>query len=247
MENNTISWKTKLYDEKHDFVYKYGASLIDFLKPESHERILDLGCGTGVLASKIREVATDTSGLDKSPEMILKAQQEYPEVSFEVGDASYFKFNNPFDAIFSNATLHWVLDYKNAISCIYNNLNKGGRMVVEFGGKGNVKSIVDTLHEVLAEKGYAKQLKVMPWYFPSISEYTTELEAQGLEVIYAELYVRPTELADESEGITDWLHMFGGSFFERVEAADLEEIKQITQERLKLRLFKNGKWMADYK
>src|SRR5690606_22702611 len=196
-------WNPELYTNKHDFVYEYGKSLIALLNPKTHERILDLGCGSGQLTKEIQNSCAFVVGIDSSSEMITNAKLNFPLVNFQLGYATDFHFDLKFDAIFSNATLHWVKDYKRAISCIYENLEPGGRLVLEFGGKGNVELIIKQLKKSLEEWGYIVQSKLNLWYFPSISEYTMALESQGFEVTFAHLYDRPTELSDESSGIVD--------------------------------------------
>ncbi len=240
-------WDTDLYDGKHAFVSDYGTSLISLLDPRSHEYILDLGCGSGVLTAQIAEKAKEVVGMDLSPEMVAKAQKQFPLLTFEERNASNFKFERPFDAIFSNATLHWVTDYRNAAKCMFNNLKAGGRMVVEFGGKHNIEAIVSELRTSLASRGYVRQASLQPWYFPSIAEYTGVLEQVGFQVTLAQWYDRPTELADSAQGIFDWLTMFAQPFFNRVATPDKNEIKLEIQEKLKDKLFKTGRWFADYK
>lgn len=247
MQQTANIWNTELYNQKHSFVYDYGTSLIELLNPTSTERILDLGCGSGELTFKIDEMALEVLGVDKSPEMIKRAKSQFPVGDFLVGDASTYESDKPFDAIFSNAALHWVLDYKKAISCIYRNLKEGGRIVIEFGGKGNVAAIVEQLRASLSERGYSEQAQLKLWFFPSISEYTTALEAEGFKVSYAELYDRSTELADADTGIIDWLMMFGQPFFKGVTDNDRESILKEIENRLYHHLFKDGKWYADYK
>ena len=240
-------WDAKLYDEKHSFVYDYGKSLVELLNPKDDELILDLGCGTGQLTANLAERAKEATGIDLSPEMIENAMVNYPSVDFQIQDAANFHFDKKFDSIFSNATLHWVTNYKSAIRCMFANLKKGGKIVLEFGGKGNVQSIVATLRKSLRNRGYKCQSELQLWYFPSIGEYSSELESVGFEVTFAQLYERPTELADEATGIKDWISMFCKPFFKDVLENDCEEIKSEVQQNLKPLLFQNGKWYADYK
>ncbi|MGS0528363.1 class I SAM-dependent methyltransferase [Zobellia nedashkovskayae] len=241
------SWNAQLYNDKHAFVYDYGKSLIELLAPKSTERILDLGCGSGELTFQIDKLAKSTVGFDKSSEMIAKANYNFPSVEFKVVDASDFEVEESFDAIFSNAALHWVVEYKKAISNMYAALNKGGRIVVEFGGKDNIKTISDELRNSLSKRGLEKQARTEIWYFPSIGEYTSKLEEAGFEVTFAQWYDRPTELADSQTGVIDWITMFGSPFFEGVGVEDIKEISKEVQEKVKPELFKNGKWYADYK
>ncbi len=247
MQQLAHKWDSALYNDKHSFVYDYGVALVDLLHPKLDERILDLGCGSGELTHKINEKAASVVGIDNSPEMIEKARFRFPLCDFQVADASNFEFNEPFDAIFSNAALHWVIDYKAAIGCMYKSLKPGGKIVVEFGGKDNVRSITDQLKKSLLKREYEAQSKLQLWYFPSIGEYTSELEAAGFNVSLAELYDRPTALADENTGIMDWLTMFAAPFFKGVDDSDIQDIVEETQESLRSELFRNGKWFADYK
>ena len=247
MNSPCPKWNPKLYNDKHSFVYNYGEDLIELLNPKKDERILDLGCGSGQLTFKISELAKEVIGIDKSQEMIAYAKSKFKNLEFQVKDASNFIFIKKFDVIFSNATLHWVKNYKGAIKCMYENLNDRGKVVLEFGGKGNVQTIVNQLRNSLAKKGYLEQSKLQLWYFPSIAEYTTELESAGFRVLMAQHFNRPTELAEENTGIKDWISMFGERFFKKVTAKHVEEIKIEVQEMVKSECLINGKWFADYK
>ncbi|MCK5677882.1 MAG: class I SAM-dependent methyltransferase, partial [Flavobacteriaceae bacterium] len=181
MKNN---WKVNLYNKKHAFVYQYGEELIQFLNPKPDEFILDLGCGSGQLTNEISKSGANVIGIDNSKKMINDAQTKYPDLKFLVKDAANFQLNKLYDAIFSNAVLHWVTDSENAIISMNNNLKNGGRVVVEFGGKGNVKTIIESIKKALLERGYVKNTNIKNWFFPSISEYTSLLEKNGFEVEY---------------------------------------------------------------
>ncbi len=247
MPNKTQKWNSILYNNKHAFVYQFGEQLIQILEPKENERILDLGCGSGQLTAKISELAKEVIGIDKSPEMIADAQSKFSKIEFQVADAASFSFRVKFDAIFSNAALHWVSDYENAIYCMYSNLKENGRIVLEFGGKGNVQRIISQLRISLKKRGYKKQSALRLWYFPSIGEYTTHLEKAGFKVIMAQHFDRPTELSDENSGIRDWLSMFADGFFENVSFEDKLEIKKEVQKEVQSDCLINGKWFADYK
>ncbi len=247
MNKITTKWNPELYNEKHSFVYDYGQNLVELLDPKKNERILDLGCGSGQLTFIINELAKETIGIDKSPEMITDAKLKFKNIEFQICDAENFRFNEKFDSIFSNATLHWVKNYKNAIKCMFENLKSDGKIILEFGGKGNVQTIVNQLKNSLSKRGYSEQSELELWYFPSIGEYSTELESAGFRVLLAEHYNRPTELADEESGIKDWISMFAESFFKDVSSNHIEEIKKEVQEKMKEKCLINGKWFADYK
>lgn len=244
MKNN---WKVDLYNKKHAFVYQYGEELIQFLNPKLDEFILDLGCGLGQLTNEISKYGVNVIGIDSSKEMITDAQAKYPDLEFLVKDAANFQFRKPFDAIFSNAVLHWITESENVIISMNKNLKNGGRLVVEFGGKGNVKIIIRSIKKALLERGYIKNANTKNWYFPSISEYTSLLEKNGFEVEYAHLYDRPTELTDNQNGIKDWIEMFGESFFVNISKEEKNNILIEVQNDVKEKCFINGKWYADYK
>ncbi|MCB9300097.1 MAG: methyltransferase domain-containing protein [Lewinellaceae bacterium] len=240
-------WNPQLYDTKHAFVYQYGESLLELLAPAPGERILDIGCGTGALTRQLSNAGAEVAGIDKSPEMIEAARAAFPGLEFHVMDAAGFQFNKPFDAIFSNATLHWVPEQEQAVQCMAAALKPGGRMVVEFGGKGNVETVIKQIRKTLQEHGYDAQAARQFWYFPSISEYSSLLERNGFEVALAQLYDRPTPLADSENGITDWINMFGGTFFEDIEAAERQSLIAEIQEALRSSCYHDGGWWADYR
>ena len=246
MTNN--NWNTTLYEGKHGFVWKYGESLIELLAPRPGEYILDLGCGTGQLTDKIAATGAKVMGIDRSEEMIAKARQNYPQLKFEVADATNFQVEQPLDAVFSNAVLHWIKQPEAVIKSIQTALKPGGRFVAEFGGKGNVKHIVQALKETWANSGYEWLAATNPWYFPSISEYTSLLENYGLEVTHAHLLDRPTPLEDGDLGLANWLKMFATSNFLAGLSAEQEKgiIEQVIA-RLKPNLYSNGIWKVDYR
>lgn len=247
MSISDASWNVNLYNDKHGFVHQYGEQLIGILNPKPNELILDLGCGSGQLSSKMAESGAKVIGLDSAEEMIKSAKQLYPEIEFHQMDAADFHFQKPFDAVFSNAALHWVQNQETATSSIFKSLKTKGRLVVEFGGKGNVETIISSLRKALISHGFSENSKLKRWYFPSISEYTKLLESKGFEVVFAHLYDRPTLLDSPDSGITDWIEMFGKHFFKGVPQADKLKILNQVQDEVKEVCFKKGKWYADYR
>jgi len=247
MNLKSDSWNVNLYNKKHNFVYEYGEDLLKLLDPKKGEHILDLGCGSGQLTYQISKSETVVTGIDSSKKMIEAAKINYPEINFYVKNAANFNFDKPFDAIFSNAVLHWVLESEKAVKSMSNNLKHGGRLVLEFGGKGNVETILNAVRKILQNEGYVNESKIENWYFPAVSEYSSLLEENGFKVEYANLYDRPTELADSKNGIKDWLLMFGDSFFNNLTEHAKDEILEKVQKDVKNSCFVNGKWYADYK
>jgi trans-aconitate methyltransferase len=240
-------WNTSLYEGKHAFVWKYGEELLQLLSVQPEERILDLGCGTGQLTAKIADAGARVMGIDADAMMVEKARQNYPHLQFSVADARNFQVNEPFDAVFSNATLHWIPDANAVIRCIYQALKPGGRFVAEFGGKGNVKAIATALNDIIGENGLRSPEQLNPWYFPSISEYATCLEQHGFEVLYAMLFDRPTILEDGDAGLGNWIRMFGDRFLSGLSVEQQSLVIHDVEQRLKPVLYQDGTWTADYR
>ena len=164
-------WNPDLYQEKHAYVYKYGRQVIDWLNPKKGERILDAGCGTGQLTAEIAEMGCEVIGIDNSEEMIKTAKAKHPSLHFYKKDITNFSFENTFDAVFSNAVLHWVNDAHGAIQCFHKALRQEGRFVTEFGGENNIRRILNALKSSFQSRGIPFIKENGPWYFPSVAEY----------------------------------------------------------------------------
>ncbi|HTD98474.1 MAG TPA: methyltransferase domain-containing protein [Mucilaginibacter sp.] len=242
-----MKWNAELYDNKHAFVSQYGESVLELLAAKAGERILDLGCGTGDLANQLQGLGADVVGIDASPEMIATAKEKYPYIHFEIANAIDFDFDEPFDAVFSNAVLHWIKDADSVIKSVYNVLKPGGRFVAEMGGKGNMREMIAATGTILSKYGYNKAGQAHPWYFPSTADYAAELEAQGFRVTYTMHFDRPTLLQDGRQGVIKWLNMFGPSFFEGIQADKLTTILEEITDLLESDYEDNGQWYADYK
>ncbi|GAB3907661.1 class I SAM-dependent methyltransferase [Mucilaginibacter boryungensis] len=242
-----MKWNADLYDSKHSFVFQYGENVLELLNVKPGEHVLDLGCGTGYLASQIKAQGGIVIGADASPEMIVKAKTEYPDVDFVVVDGKSFHFDDPFDAVFSNATLHWIKDADAVIKNVYNSLKPGGRFVAEMGGKGNMAQIIAATTTVLDKYGYGANKANNPWYFPSTAEYTAKLEAAGFRVTFTAHFDRPTLLQGGRQGVAKWLNMFGPSFFKNIPETELKQILEEITDILEPDYNKDGEWYADYK
>lgn len=247
MEQPTpYTWNAGLYDSKHHFVTDYGESLLDVLAPQPGERILDLGCGTGHLANKIAQRGAAVVGIDNSPDMVKLARQNYPAQEFVQGEGAAFQFNEPFDAIFSNAALHWIPQAEDVVRCMAAALKPAGRLVVEFGSRGNVATIIGGIQNALQAQGNYLLQDNTPWYFPTIGEYAALLEKHGFRVLYATDVDRPTPL-EGNDGLRNWLMMFGGALFRLLPAEQTEQIIQDIETRLRPTLYRDGQWVADYR
>ncbi len=239
------SWDAELYEARHGFVWKYGESLIELLDPKGGERILDLGCGTGQLTQKIAEGGADVIGLDASPEMIGQARQNFPSLRFVLQDAVAMTFAEEFDAIFSNAVLHWIPDASAAARSMFHALRKGGRLVAELGGVGNVQKIENAIETVLRCHG-SDGLPPRCMFFPSIGEYAGVLEACGLEVRSAVLFDRFTPLEGD-DGMDQWLRQFASHYFEALPREQVAQARRETVEAARPLLFQEGRWHVDYR
>jgi trans-aconitate methyltransferase len=237
-------WDSALYDDRHSFVWKKGAELVELLAPVAGERILDLGCGTGHLTAEIAARGAEVIGVDSSPSMVAQARQNFPRLNFQLCDARSFRFEAPFDAVFSNAVLHWIPEADRVAASVAAVLKPGGRFVLEMGVKRNVERIVEGVGEVLRAAGYPDQ---NPWYYPSLGEYAQVLESQGFEVAEAQTFPRWSKLEHPERGLREWLEMFCGFWFETIPAARREAILSAIEERLRPELFREGSWWADYR
>ncbi len=243
----TNHWDAKKYDDKHAFVYEKAKGLVDLLAPKKGERILDLGCGTGVLTAEIAARGAEVLGIDRSGEMVAQARSKFPAMKFEVMDATALEFEGEFDGVFSNAVLHWIPEAEKVASGIARALKHGGRFVAEFGGKGNIQTLVKAFRDAFLALGMREPDGVSPWFYPGIAEYAALLEKQGMEVQSAMLFERPTVLEDGTRGLENWIRVFRQTFIEKIgEEATAKWIKEV--ERIcQPKLFQRGDWVLDYR
>jgi trans-aconitate 2-methyltransferase len=237
-------WDSSLYDDRHSWVWKKVEDLIDLLGPQPHERILDLGCGTGHLTAKIAERGAEVAGLDGSASMIAQARQNYPKLKFSLADARAFQCDKPFDAVFSNATLHWIPEARSVIARVAACLKHRGRFILEMGGKGNIARIVAALTAAIEGAGYPAR---NPWYFPSAAEYASLLEEQNFEIETLWTIERWNKLEHPEKGLRELLEMFAGHWFEVVPPNEREAIIGNIESILRAELWREGAWWADYR
>jgi trans-aconitate methyltransferase len=242
-----VDWNANLYDAKHGFVWQFGADLLPLLAPQRGERILDIGCGTGHLTAQIAESGAKVLGVDRSPEMAGAARKAYSHLQFEVADARSLPYRAEFDAVFSNATLHWILEPDLVVRNVWNALRPGGRFVGEFGGRGNVAKMMSAFDQAIAVIQPGRQNEIKPWYYASVSEYATLLENNGFEVRFMTLFDRPTPLADGQAGMRNWITMFGSHYIGGLDSAALQAFFARVEDLLRPELFREGQWWADYR
>ena len=240
-----INWDANKYTSDFSFVHQYGESVTELIDADINSMLLDLGCGNGALTKTLQDKGYIVKGIDASKELLDIARKNYPGIEFIQADATNFSLQEPVDIVFSNAVFHWIDKelQQSMLKCVHNALKENGQFVFEFGGHGNNQLIHSALAKVFSEHGYIYK---MPFYFPTISEYTSLLENTGFRVKYAVLFDRPTELKGEN-GLKDWINMFVKTPFSVIENEDIREtIIDKAVDDLRKILYKDGKWYADY-
>lgn len=234
-------WDPARYASNAGFVAILGEPLLDLLKPVPGERVLDLGCGDGVLTAKLAESGVTVVGVDSSAEQIAAARARGLDARVMNGEA--LTFEAEFDAVLSNAALHWMRRPDAVIDGVWRALKPGGRFVAEMGGAGNVGRIVAALVAALDRRGLDGAAAV-PWFFPDVADYRGRLAGRGFAVGTIELFTRPTPLPGD---IVGWLQTFGESFTARLPEAEragfLAEVAANLAPALRAA---DGSWTADY-
>ena len=236
-----------LYDHRAGFVSQAAADLVDLLAPSSGEAILDLGCGTGTLAGAIAARGARVVGLDASPQMIAQARAAWPAIDFAVGDgqalSSVDGFLGAFDAVFSNAALHWMTDAEAVARGMAGALKPGGRLVAELGGHGCVAIVRSGIAAALRRRG-EDAARWLRWYFPTLSEYAAVLERAGLEPRMLWLFDRPTRLPGH-DGLAAWLRVFLAPLAAHLGEAWSSFVAEV-ETLCRPRLFDGTDWVLDY-
>lgn len=233
------TWNPDSYERNARFVSNYGVEVLDLLAPTAGERILDLGCGDGVLTARITESGAQVVGVDASESLLNPARARGLDVRNV--DGHELQFADEFDAAFSNAALHWMLRPDDVIAGVARALHRGGRFVGEFGGHTNVAAINTALRAVFARRGFP-----LPdlWYFPTPEEYGGKLEKAGFQVEYIALIPRPTPLPT---GMAGWLETFRNPILSGYPAEEQRAMTQEVIELLRPSLCDDqGRWTADY-
>lgn len=235
-------WDPRRYARDAGFVAELGRPVVELLAPRPGERILDLGCGDGVLTAHLASLGCRVLGVDGSPEQVEAARRLGLDV--RVMDGQALDFDAEFDAVFSNAALHWMKrDPDAVIAGVWRALRPGGRFVAEFGGHGCVAHIQAALLAGLARRGIDGRAH-HPWYFPTEAEYRRRLETGGFQVLEMRLFPRPTPLPGD---VVAWLEVFAGPFLAPLPESErpgfLEELREALAPDLR---GPDGVWTVDY-
>lgn len=237
------AWNPTHYDRAGAFVPKLGADLLELLAPQPGERVLDLGSGTGDLTAQLAERGAHVVGVDASSEMVNEARRKHPNLSFTLADGQALQFEQEFDAVFSNATLHWMPRADAVAEGVARALKPGGRFVAEFGGARCVQTVRDALQAELAERSVQGRGSPL-WFFPSVPQYARVLEQAGLWVRTALWFERPTKLEGQA-GLANWLELFCLPLLQALGDQRAAVVAGV-ERRCHAALFKDGAWWLDY-
>lgn len=234
-------WSAERYAETAHFVPALGAPLLELLAPSSGERILDLGCGDGVLTERIVTAGATVVAVDAGPDMVAAARAR--GIDAREMDAQRLAFADEFDAVFSNAALHWMRNQRAVLAGVHRALKPRGRFVAELGGHNNIAAIIVALSAVLARRGLNAH-RLSPWYFPSAEAYRQKLGEAGFTVEEIAIVPRPTTLPT---GIEVWLDTFAEDFLGALAEPDRLRARAEVADLLRPVLMdETGTWIADY-
>lgn len=241
--NSASKWSPSDYAKNAAFVPALGAPVLALLDPRPGERILDLGCGDGVLTEKIVAAGATVVGVDASADMIEAAKAR--GLDAQVMDGQALTFDSAFDAVFSNAALHWMLEPQVVAHGVYRALRPGGRFVGEMGGEGNIATLRAGIRAELTERGYSLPAED-PQFYASVEAFTRIYEAAGFEAIDAHIIPRETDLP---AGVKGWVLTFRAGWLDVAGVPEDERpaIAEAVERRLEPKLRRSdGSWFADY-
>ena len=234
------TWSHESYDRNVRFVSELGKGVVAWLAPRRGERILDLGCGDGVLTATLLEAGAEVVGIDASEDFVAAARAR--GIDARLMDGQALTFAGEFDAVFSNAALHWMTEAEKVLEGVARALKPGGRFVAEFGGHGNVAAISAAMRAVGAAMG-GDVAAAGPWFFPTREEYRAMVEESGFTVVRIESFARPTPLP---RGMESWLETMRAPFFDQFGGRRKEAMRRVVEALAPSLRDSGGQWIADY-
>ncbi len=235
------SWNPETYNKSARFIIEFGKPVLELLEPRQGERILDLGCGTGILAKELVDRGCEVVGIDSSLEMVEAARKI--GIDARLIEGVDFESRNKFDAVISNAAIHWMSDKYLVVRKVWQVLKQGGRFAAECGGDGCLRIVREGMKIALANRGIDYKAR-NPWKFCDYGEFTDILRAQGFKIEYIARIDKPTEL--DEDGLCGWLKVFANSHTEGLSETEKELFYDEVTKYCKPMLFKNDKWYVDY-
>jgi trans-aconitate methyltransferase len=239
-----MKWDSGRYDSRHGFVAEYGKGLLEYIPVDKAQKILDLGCGTGVLTTALADRCGYVLGIDSSTEMIGEAKRQHPHIEFLVMNALELPYQEEWDVVFSNAVFHWISDHDLLLRKIRQALKPSGKLVCEFGAHGNIETMEEGFRAVLQEMGVAYR---SGFNFPTADAFGALLVQNGFSIEEIHAYDRPTPLKNGEQGLYDWIKQFFGAELESFPDADQDRIIRSAQEKVRNRLWDGKEWTADYR
>jgi trans-aconitate methyltransferase len=237
------TWDPQAYGQNAAFVHGLAGGVIEWLAAQPGERILDLGCGDGQLTQRLVAIGASVTGVDNSAEMVAAARMRGVDAQEASAEALPYPPAS-FDAVFSNAALHWVRDQDAMMTEVHRVLKRGGRFVAEMGGHGNIAAIRVALMAVLARHGYGDREDGVN-YYPTPEGYARRLVRHGFKVEQIALIPRPTPIAES--GMAGWLRTFRRGVLESLPATLRDTVVEETAALLAPALRdEDGNWIADY-
>lgn len=234
-------WRADDYASHASYVSSLSDRVMRDLAPQPGEAVLDLGCGDGELARELMNAGCRVVGIDSSESLVASAVRR--GVDAHVGDAQVIDFDEEFDAVFSNAALHWMPRQAELASRAHRALKPGGRFVVEMGGKGNIARLRSAMTLALSEIGKDFNSRD-PWTFPEPDAQRYLLEKTGFVVRDVELRERPTVLPTDVRG---WLVTFTHEILADLDAAERERVIDRMVEICRPDMCDaEGRWTVDY-
>jgi trans-aconitate methyltransferase len=234
-------WNPERYQHHAAFVAELGQPVVDLLAPRAGERVLDLGCGDGRLTEALVRAGCTVVAVDSSAEQVAAARAR--SLDARVMDAQQLAFVDEFDAVFSNAALHWMKQPGRVVRGVWRALRPGGRFAGEFGASGNVATVSAAVAEALTRRGL-RFADFDPWYYPTATEYRQALEGAGFRVDAIETFARPTTLPGD---IVGWLETFARAFMAPLPVPERPVFCREVADALAPALRKDdGTWFVDY-